>query len=298
MDFRQFRYFVAAADELHFARAAEKLGIAQPALSQQIKALENQLGARLFQRAKRRVTLTEAGEAFLDEVRATLTQAEKAVRVARDTARGETGLIDIGLVGSVMYEPLFPHTLKEYSKKHPRVQISLHEMPILTQISEVAAQHLDIAIIREPVPAGALESVDHFVLSTQRLVIAMPDEHPLSRKPALKLADLRNDAFLTFADPPGVGIGQAVLDHCRSAGFEPRITQKVSEIATLISLVAAGLGVGLVVESISHLRLPGVCYRPLEGTAAASRLVVAHRRFERTPAVRALLDSLREGARR
>lgn len=297
MDFRQFRYFVAAAEELHFARAAERLGIAQPALSQQIKALEEQLGARLFHRAKRRVALTETGTAFLEEVLATLAQADKAIRVARDMARGETGLIDIGLVGSVMYEPLFPTMLKEYSRKHPGVGISLHEMPILTQISEVAAQHLDIAIIREPVPVGALEDVEHFVLSTQRLVIAMPEEHPSSANPTVRLSDLKNDAFLAFADPPGVGIGQALLDHCRSAGFEPRITQKVSEIGTLISLVAAGFGVGLVVEIISHLRLPGVCYRPLQDFEAPSRLIVVHRRFERTPAVRSLLDGLRKCAR-
>ena len=116
MDFRQFRYFVTAAEELHFARAAEKLGIAQPALSQQIKALEEQLGTRLFLRTKRRVELTETGTAFLQEAQNTLAQAEKAVRVARNMARGEAGQIDIGLVGSVMYESRFTHQLKAYSK--------------------------------------------------------------------------------------------------------------------------------------------------------------------------------------
>lgn len=293
MDFRQFRYFVVAAEELHFARAAEKLGIAQPALSQQIKALEEQLGTRLFLRAKRRVELTETGAAFLAETRAALDQADKAVRVARNMARGEAGQIDIGLVGSVMYESRFTHQLKAYSKEHPGVRICLHEMPILTQIDEVRSQHLDIAIIREPVPASVLEGIEHFVLSERRLVVAMPEEHPLSSRRTLRLADLADDAFLVFADPPGVGIGQALLDHCRSAGFEPRITQKVSEIATLISLIAAGFGVGLVVELVSHLRLPGVCYRPVEDVAMPSRLIVAHRRFERSPAVCDLLENLR-----
>ncbi len=296
MDFRQFRYFITAAEELHFARAAEKLGIAQPALSQQIKALEQQLGTRLFLRAKRRVELTETGVAFLQEAQATLTQAEKAVRVARNMARGEAGQVDIGLVGSVMYESRFTHQLKAYSKKHPGVRISLHEMPILTQIDAVRSQLLDIAIVRDPIPDIALADVEHFVLSTQRLVVALPDEHPLSARPTVKLIDLEKDAFLAFTDPSGVGMGQALLDECRKAGFEPRITQKVSEIATLISLVAAGFGVSLVAEIVSHLRLPGVCYRPLDGVEAPSNLVVVHRRFERSITVRALLDSIRKGS--
>jgi len=298
MDFRQFRYFVAAAEELHFARAAEKLGIAQPALSQQIKALEEQLGTRLFLRTKRRVELTETGSAFLQEVQTTLAQAEKAVRVARNMARGEAGQIDIGLVGSVMYESRFTHQLKAYSKEHPGVRISLHEMPILTQIDAVRSQHLDIAIVRDPIPDTALTDVEHFVLSTQRLVVALPDEHPLSARSAVKLIDLENDAFLAFTDPSGVGMGQALLDECRNAGFEPRITQKVSEIATLISLVAAGFGVSLVAEIVSHLRLPGVCYQPLEGSEAPSNLIVVHRRFERSATVRALLDTIRSRKQR
>jgi len=293
MDFRQFRYFAVAAEELHFARAAEKLGIAQPALSQQIKSLEEQLGARLFHRAKRSVTLTETGTAFLHEVRGTLAQAEKAVRTARDTARGEAGHIDIGLVGSVMYEPRFPRLLTDFSKNRPGVRISLHETPILTQIDSVRSRQLDIAIIRDPIPLNTLEGVDHFTLSSQRLVIALPAAHRLATSETIPLAELANDPFLAFADPPGVGMGQALLDLGRAAGFEPRITQKVSEIATLVSLVAAGFGVSLVAETVRHLRLPGVCYRPIAGVDAPSNLIVVHRRFERSAAVRALLDSIR-----
>ena len=294
MDFRQFRYFVAAAEELHFARAAEKLGIAQPALSQQIKSLEEQLGTRLFLRTKRRVELTEAGAAFLQEAQATLAQAEKAVRVTRDIARGEAGQIDIGIVGSVMYESRFTHQLKGYSKDHPGVRISLHEMPILTQIDALHSQRLDIAVIREPIPANVLEDVDCFTLSTQRLVVVLPEEHPQSGNMEILLTDLAQDDFLAFTDPSGVGMGQALLDQCRNAGFEPRITQKVSEIATLISLVAAGFGVSLVAEIVNHLRLPGVCYRPLKNVVAPSNLIVVHRRFERSAAVCALLDRIKK----
>jgi DNA-binding transcriptional LysR family regulator len=297
MDFRQFRYFVTTADELHFARAAERLGIAQPALSQQIKVLETQLGVRLFQRAKRRVELTEAGTAFLQEARTTLELAEKAVRVAQDTARGEAGRIDIGIVGSVMFEPRFPHLLKAYRKVHRGVQLSLHEMPILAQIDAVRKRHLDIAIIRDPIPPNMPEDLDYFVLSGQHVVAVLPEDHPLAGADSVHLPALAEDDFLAFQDPEGLGMAQVLLNLCRSAGFEPKITQRVSEIATLISLVAAGFGVSMVVEIISHLQLPGVRYLPLAGMDARSELIVVHRRFERSAAVCTLLENIREASR-
>ena len=174
------------------------------------------------------------------------------------------------------------------------MRISLHEMPILTQIDALHSQRLDIAVIREPIPANVLEEVDCFTLSTQRLVVVLPEEHPQSGNTAILLTDLAQDDFLAFTDPSGVGMGQALLDQCRNAGFEPRITQKVSEIATLISLVAAGFGVSLVAEIVNHLRLPGVCYRPLKNVVAPSNLIVVHRRFERSAAVCALLDRIKK----
>lgn len=293
MDFRQFRYFVTTADELHFARAAERLGIAQPALSQQIKALEEQLGVRLFHRTKRRIELTEAGAAFLQEARAALEMAEKAIRVARDTGRGEAGRIDIGIVGSVMYEPRFPRLLTAYRKAHPGVQLSVHEMPILAQIEAVRTRNLDIAIVREPLLPNLPEELERFTLSSQQLVAVLPADHPLAGNAAIDLSALAGDAFLAFLDPTGVGMGQSLLDLCRQSGFEPQITQRVSDITTLISLVAAGFGVSLMADIVRHLQLPGVCYLPLAGLEARSGLIVIQRRFEQSAAVRTLLDDIR-----
>lgn len=297
MDFRQFRYFVTAADELHFARAAERLNIAQPALSQQIKSLEERVGAKLFHRTKRRVELTEAGAAFLLEARTTLEQAEKAVRAARDIARGEAGRINLGIVGSVMYEPDFPRVLNDYRKAHPGVQLSLHEMPILKQIEAVRTGNLDIAIIREPVPQNIPAELEVFSLSSQRLVVALPTAHPMAAAESIALATLADDEFLAFLDPEGIGMGQTLQDLCRNAGFEPKITQRVTEIATMISLIAAGFGVSLIVDIVSHLKLPGVCYRTLADCDASSRLLVINRRFERSVAVRTLLERFRNLAK-
>ncbi|MDR1708517.1 MAG: LysR family transcriptional regulator [Candidatus Accumulibacter sp.] len=289
MDFRQFRYFIVAAEELHFARAAEKLGIAQPALSQQIKALEDQIGARLFLRERRRVELTAIGAAFLKEARPALEQAERALRLVRDMARGEAGRIDIGAVGSAMYEPRFTRALNAYSQAHPGVRVTLHEMLILAQIDALRARQIDLAVVRDPVPEPLLQGLARFPLSSQRLVAVLPETHPRAGRPAIRLADIRNDAFIAFNEPPGTGIGQTLLDLCESAGFAPKIAQKVSEIATAVGLAAAGFGVALVPETLACLRLPGVRYLPLMAPGAASSLAVIHRRFERAAAVRALL---------
>ncbi len=294
MDFRHFRYFVAVAEELHFARAAERLGIAQPALSQQIRSLEERMGVRLFDRAHRRVELTEAGAVFLVEVRVALESAEKAVRVAQDVARGASGTIDIGFVGSIMYEPRFPVLLKDYRDARPDVRLLLHEMAPLLQIEQVAARHLDIAIVRSPLPAVLPEGLESFVLASQRLVVVLPRDHRLAEAQDLQLADLSGDSFLSFDDPPGVGLGHAVLSLCREAGFEPDICLRVSEIGTLISLVAAGHGVSLMPATVAHLQLPGVRYVPLRDITPCSELVVIHRRIERSAAVRGLLARMRE----
>ncbi len=297
MDFRQFRYFVTVADDLHFARAAERLGMSQPALSQQIKALEKQLGAELFVRAKRRIALTEAGAAFLGEARSVLEKAERAVRLARDTARGEAGRVDIGIVGSAMYEERFPQVLKIYRERRPAVRLTLHERPILDQIEAVRRLELDVAIIREPLPQPLPEGLESFCLSTQRLLVLLPEGHTLTKARSIALSALAGDDFLAFLDPEGVGLGHALHVLCRSAGFEPRIRQEVREVGTLVSLVAAGFGVSLMPETVRHLRLPGVRYVPLRGKNIQSRLLAVHRRFERSAAVHELVTDMRRSAR-
>lgn len=292
MDFRQFRYFVTTAEELHVARAAERLGIAQPALSQQIKSLETQLGTRLFLRTKRRIELTDAGRAFFEEARSVLEHAERAARRARDIGRGEAGHIDIGIVGSAMFDRPFPLLLTAYRKEHPEVQLSVHELPILQQIDALPTLGLDIGIVRAPLPRALPEGIDHFVLSRQRVLAAIPDGHRLAHAARLSLADLADDDFLSFQDPEGIGLGHDLIDFCRQAGFVPRVTQHVTEIGTLLSLISAGFGVSLVTDNLTPIQLPGIRYIPLQ-QEYHSWLVVVHRRFERSAAVQSLLDGLR-----
>lgn len=294
MDFRHFRYFVAAAEELHFGRAAERLGIAQPAMSQQMKALEDQLGVRLFSRAKKRVELTPAGVAFLAEARAALTCADKAIAIAQDTARGELGKIIVGFVGSVMFKPTFPHLLKAFRTRHPGVQLELHEMPNVKQIEAVEAQRMDIAIVRGPLQGALPEGLAHFVMARHRLVAVLPANHPLADAPTLHLAQLAQEPFLALDDSSKISLTPVILRLCREAGFEPRISLRLSEIATLIHLVGAGHGVSLIPDLAAQLNLPDVHFAPLEGIEAYSDLVVVSRKFERSAAVKSLLAQLRK----
>jgi DNA-binding transcriptional LysR family regulator len=294
MDFRHFRYFVTAAEELHFGRAAERLGIAQPAMSQQMRALEDQLGVPLFNRAKKRVELTPAGTAFLAEARAALASADKAISIAQDTARGELGKIIIGFVGSVMFKPTFPHLLKEYRTRHPGVQLVLHEMPNVRQIEAVEALRMDIAIVRGPLQGALPDGLAHFVMARHRLVAVLPANHSLAGAPTVLLTQLAKDPFLALDDSSKISLTPVILRLCREAGFEPQISLRLSEIATLIHLVGAGHGVSLIPDLAANLNLPDVHFAPLEGIEAYSDLIVVYRKFERSAAVKSMLAQIRK----
>jgi DNA-binding transcriptional LysR family regulator len=270
------------------------LGIAQPAMSQQIKILEDQMGIALFSRAKKRVELTVAGQAFLSEIRAVLTSAEKAVSIAQDTARGELGKIVIGFIGSVMFTPTFPCLLKDYRNRHPGVQLVLHEMPNVRQIEAVLAQRMDIAIVRGPMQGPLADELTSFILAKHKLVAILPSNHLLVGHPSLELAQLAHDPFLVLDDSSKISLTPVVQRLCREAGFEPDISLRLSEIATLVHLVGAGHGVSIVPDLAAHLNLPDVHFAPLARIEAYSDLIVISRRFERSEAVKAMTGHLRK----
>jgi DNA-binding transcriptional LysR family regulator len=294
MDFRHFRYFITAAEELHFARAAERLGIAQPALSQQIKVLETQLGVVLFSRTKKRVELTEAGTAFLAEARATLTSAERAIGVARDTARGELGRIVIGFVGSAMFKPALSMLLKDYRVKHPGVQLELQELVPIQQLEAIQAQHCDIGILRGVAVSALPEGLAGFVLARHRLMAVLPDSHPLAEEEVVDLADLAGEPFLALDDKTSIALTPELLRLCRLAGFDPQVRMRLREIATLVHLVGGGHGVALIPDVAMHLNLQEVVFKPLKDLEAFSDLIAVYRRFERSASVKSLLAQMRK----
>ena len=295
MNFRHFRYFVTTAEELHVGRAAQRLGIAQPALSQHIRALEDQLGVRLFLRAHRRIALTEAGDAFLAEARAALHHADKAASAAQRAARGETGHVVIGFVSSALAEQPFVRSLAAFRASHPDVGIEMLLRLGGTLTDAVENGDVDLSVTRGPLPPG-IGGCESFVLCRQPLIAVLPESHRLSAQTSIPLSALAEDTLLQPDDPPGLSLGHTLQQLLAKTGFRPRHTMVVSEMSSTIGLVAAGLGVALLPASARVMKLPGVAFCALQDVQAVSELMVVHRRFERSAAVRTLLDRLRLAA--
>jgi len=271
MELRHLRYAVAVADELHFGRAAARLHIAQPPLSQQIKQLEDEIGARLFDRSHRRVRLTDAGAAFISEARRTLASAERAADAARRAARGELGRLALGYVSSAAYE-LLPSLVRAFRKRAPDVTLALEEMSSSEQSRALAAGTLDLGLVRRPPPIEP--GLAGTVVRREPTVLAVPRDHALAAPRRLRLRALTHEPLIVFPARPRPSWADVAIDLCRRAGFEPRISHEALEMASALSLVAAGIGVALVPASIRAVRRPGVVFRPIAPAPTSEILLV------------------------
>jgi DNA-binding transcriptional LysR family regulator len=276
MDLRQLRVFIAAADSLNFARAAESLGIAQPAVSQHIKTLESFFGFQLFHRIRRGVELTPAGHALLPEARATVMQSEKALRVASRAHIGEIGRLHIAYVHSVMLEPELPRLIRLYRTAAPDVTLEFSDISMVQQIEMLTEQRVDVAFVRAPTHALPREVVSRR-FSSARLFVALPSDHRLSPRPTLSLSDLKDEAFILLQDPHGLGLGHHIMELCEAAGFTPRSELTLQNLTVAVGLVAAGLGVSIVPEAVARTAPPGVACRLLDMEAATSQVCILHK---------------------
>jgi DNA-binding transcriptional LysR family regulator len=296
MELRHLRYFVAVAEEGHVTRAAERLGIQQPPLSQQIQALERELETQLFRRKPRGVELTPAGLALLDEARAILARADEAVAAVKRTARGEAGRIGIGFTSSASFHPFLPRAIRAFRETHPLVALALEESGTTELVDALRARSLDIAFVRSPVG----ESDDLFVrpLLEEAMVAALPSGHALSGgHDPLPLAALADETFILYRRPVGPGLHDAIIAACDRAGFSPTIGQEAPRMLSTLSLVAAGLGVTVVPASMSRLEAEGVAYRPLDASALLTApLNLAYRRDEISAAVRRFVGLVQRSA--
>lgn len=289
MELRHLRYFVAVAEAGHVTRAAERLGIQQPPLSQQIRALEAELGVQLFRRKPRGVELTQAGEAFRAEAQAILAQVDRAVAAARRTGRGEAGHIALGFTSSASFHPVVPRTIRAYREAHPLVWLSLEESGTGELVAALQAERLDAAFVRSPIGAAAGIAI-HSVLE-EPMAAVLPLGHRLAAGDApLALATLAPETFILYRRPLGPGLYDAIIAACQRAGFSPQIGQEAPRMLATLSLVAAGLGVTLVPQSMRRLRVDGVAYRTIEPAAGlVAPLNLAYRRSESAAAVRRFL---------
>src|SRR5262245_54852980 len=276
MDLRQMRYFEATAEELHFSRAAERLNISAPTLTQQIQVLEADLGVQLFRRTKRSVALTEAGRRFLSEARATLRQAEQAALVARQAARGEIGRLEIGYVTSASFLGLIPAVVADFRRENPWVELRLHRMETVRQLSALAQGTIDLGFLRPPLrdPAGLTGSL----VWKQPFVIAAPQGHPLTRENQIRIGALADEPLIASSVELELGFGGQIQEIATEGKFTPKIVNRAPDILTILTLVAAGVGCAFVPASFRRVAVPGVAYRDLAGPERHALLAAARRR--------------------
>ena len=291
MELRHFRCFVALADHLHFVHAAELLHMTQPALSQQIKALEDELGVRLFDRRKREVLLTEAGSYFLQEALLTLKHAERAQDIAKRVARGQLGSLRIGYSLSVPFTGILSRIASEFRQHAPGIQLALEEMLGSEQMIKIAAGTLDAGIIRLPIEQE-LPHLETKVLMKERMVIAIREDHPIARLEEIPIAELRNESFIIWRAMQPNALNGHLVALAQEGNFALRIGQTAPTPAAMIALVAGGAGVALVPESLHNINLPSVCFRPLADLERISEIAVCYRSDETSLAVWKLLKML------
>jgi DNA-binding transcriptional LysR family regulator len=296
MDLKRLKSMTVLAEELHFGRAAERLGIAQPALTQQIQALEREIGVQLFSRTKRSVRLTISGQVMLSEAVRTLQQVERTLLMVKQAGRGQLGHIEIGFVGSAVFTGVLSRAIARYHESNPMVEFRLNELGILPQLQDVASGRLDIGIIRLPikplVPELAVSAIYR-----DPIILAIPARHPLAKLKAVPAGRLRNEPFVAVQIQEGVGFNAQVAELCAVAGLTPQITQRAGQFTALAGMVAGGLGLAFVPSSVKNLKIPDVVYRPLANSDQKSDLAMVHRKSERAPVLLSFIKELKEAAR-
>lgn len=259
VELRHLRYFLAVAETLHFGRAAAKLGMAQPPLSQQIRRLEEILGAALFERTTRGVTLTPAGAVLRERALSSMARLADDMEQTRRVARGEEGRLTVGFSGSVMFTEL-PMAIQAYRRAYPRVEVRLREMWTSDQLAALADGSIDVGFLRDGERRPDLEIMP---LLREPFHVALPAEHRLKRQRTVDPKDFEGEPFVLFARRMGNLAFDRTMRCCLDSGFQPTIAQEAPQFPTLIRLVAAGLGISLVPACVATIAFPGAIFRPI-----------------------------------
>jgi DNA-binding transcriptional LysR family regulator len=299
MELRHLRYFIAVAEEGHMTRAAELLGIQQPPLSQQIRALEQEMGVQLFHRKPRGMELTDAGTALLEHARLILGQVDRAFASTRRTARGEQGRVAVGFTSSAPFHPFVPRVIRSFREISPLVSLVLEESGSGELVQALHSEEIDAAFIRSPV-ADVL-GLEVTPLLEEEMLAALPVGHVFATgnddRERLPLASLATETFVLYKRPGGPGLYDTIITACRGAGFSPRVGQEAPRILSTLNLVAAGLGVSIVPASLRRLQMDGVVYRSLtKSQQPLAPLILACRRGENAAAVQRFIDLVKQTA--
>ncbi|KVH68671.1 LysR family transcriptional regulator [Burkholderia ubonensis] len=297
-DLRQWRYFVTVAEERHFGRAAARLSMTQPPLSQAIRALEDLLGVALFVRTKRSVALTAVGAALLPDVRKLLEAADALPPRAQSLARGETGSLALAFVSTADYG-LLPSLLRAFGARYPQVRLQLEEATSDVQIEELAAGRIDAGLIIPPVPPRHAAELSYLPVVREPLVLAMPAAAAPADAPEdapVRLADVAALPLVIFPRRLAPGFYDIITGCYGAAGATPRIGQEAIQMQTIVSLVSAGMGVALVPQSLRNLRRTGVVYRPLADGAPVVETGLVWRTGDVSPVLAGFIDIVRAQA--
>jgi DNA-binding transcriptional LysR family regulator len=298
IDLKQLKYFLAVAEEKSFSRAAERLHISQPPLSQQIMKLESELGVKLFARTTRTFELTVAGKALMSEAADLLGRMRMTIDTIRQIDRGEVGRLRVGIVGSAMWGPI-PSLLEEFQTKFPRVTWTLHEMGPTLQYEALRAKQVDVGFWREPrLDEDVLKSdnLRQELCFRENVCVAINEHHPLAKQDAVELMDIAEEPMLTLALDKS-SFPRYLMQCCVKAGFQPTIAQEATEPQTLLAMVGAGLGVALMPETTSRIGWPGVVFVPIRTDPPSANLYITYTTQDDAPVVRAFLNILNPPAR-
>jgi DNA-binding transcriptional LysR family regulator len=291
MELRQLHYFLAVAEELNFGRAAQRLNIAQPPLSRQIRQLEQELGVQLFHRTSRRVELTEVGNVFLEEARRILKQVEQSIQVTQRASQGEIGRLSVAFEGSSAYD-IIPTALKTYRERFPDVELVVLSMTTEKQVEALHDDRIQVGFVVPPLQGQVQDLFVEAVLQ-EPLVLALPEDHPLAAQSKVKVRSLANEAFIMGQRNSGCGLYDQVIAACRRAGFSPNVTQEVNEMQVLLGLVAADLGVAILSGSAKQFQRSGVVYRELQPASSEVALASAWRKDSQSSVLQAFLEVIR-----
>jgi DNA-binding transcriptional LysR family regulator len=294
MELRQLRHFVVLAEDMHFGRAAKRLFMTQPALSTSVMRLEEELNVRLFDRDSKTMALTLVGRSLLARAKEIVWLSDRLEQYGKAMGAGKAGVIDVGFTGTLLYRGL-SEILNEFNVKYPEIELSVREISSQTQMDLVRAGRLDAAFVNSPVPPAGLAS---FPLFEEKFVACMPAGHPLARSKYLEVKDLEQDVFVMFSHDPSPAYYDHVIALCAAAGFQPKVRVAATQLLSIVALVASGLGISLVPESVSKAGISGVVYIPLREVDRKPSAFVAWNPQREVPGLRALIEIVQAVAKR
>lgn len=291
IDIRHLRYFEAVADCLSFRRASERLHVAQPALTRQVRALETALGVQLLERSSQHVSLTPAGEVVLEHARSVLQGIDKLAEAATQADRGTLGTLRIGFISHAAHDCL-PRIVRSFLRACPGVEVEFHKFLATQQYETLLASEVDVALLR---PLYSDARVRSQVISRGSFLVAIPEDHLLANREEVCMADLATETFVTLPSQGGASFHSEILSYCERAGYVPRKVKEASDLPALIATVGSGIGLAIVPESVTSLRAYGVVYKPLSDLDTRAEMIVAWRRDDNSKLVKTFVDCALHG---